>query len=105
MYVLIGNYLGYCSMNNRHLASATHGVIEICRKTMLKQLQYTILGSSLMYAVPYLLSRLLEHVEYPTTQSLSSVWLYVLGLYLSMVFSSICNQQSSFTGQHLKLQS
>ncbi|KAI8054060.1 hypothetical protein BDF22DRAFT_743031 [Syncephalis plumigaleata] len=86
-----------------HLSSAAHGVIEVCRKTMLKQLQYTVLGSLLMYSAPYFLVRLLEHVERPTTYSSSRVWVYVLGLFLSMVFSSICNQQSSFTGQHIKL--
>ncbi|RKP27195.1 P-loop containing nucleoside triphosphate hydrolase protein [Syncephalis pseudoplumigaleata] len=88
-----------------HLTSAAHGVIEVCRRTTLKQLQYTVLGTLLTYSAPYFLSLLLEHVEQPTVQSLSRVWLYVLGLFLSMVLGSICTQQSSFTGQHLKLRS
>ncbi|KAI9598517.1 P-loop containing nucleoside triphosphate hydrolase protein [Syncephalis fuscata] len=95
----------HAKQNHNDRSSAAHDVIALCRKTIFKQLQYTVLGSLLMYAAPYFLSLLLEHVERPTTASTSKAWLYVLGLFFSMVFSSICNQQSSFIGQHLKLRS
>src|SRR5271167_1504428 len=50
-----------------------------------------------------LLRQILRYVENPESQSREMAWLYVIGLFLSSVFSSIANGQALWIGRRICL--
>ena len=51
-----------------------------------------------------LLRQILLYVESPTTRSREAVWIYVIGLFLASVFSSIANGQALWIGRRICVQ-
>ena len=88
---------------HRKSVSIAWSLLKYFDTLLIAQGIWAVIYASFTFAPTILLRQILLYVEHPDTRSREIVWLYVIGLFICSVFSSIGNGQALWIGRRICL--